>query len=398
VISDTQITAAVHVAKDAEAETVTVTATNPPTGGTPQTATANPAPVVLPIPVIQWRGKKISGENAKIKSVMVGQPVELTTTPTSLKGGYTISKSTWDIDGTTIKHYEGDDSGITLEETDLDTQNTTFYWLYPDDPLNVTYEYCAKDPSGNEICTSPQAKATFKASGPNSSISVDDSNEATIEELDDCDDKGNLLKQKEPYLGYGNMRGPGATCDAIWRKLGMKITAQTGKPGIKLTAEGISGKNAVFVQLIDSDSRTYTSSSGSYECSTAPNLDTKYPYQPITNMQNVPTNVAGDGPEAPLPSADQSGNRNFRATMYLLWKPDQLNGTSTQSIPVPIGHQQWTFEATANQKPPVGSNKWKTPETPTSHGATGAYATSRDDDNNHHGYPIFTAVATEVCP
>jgi hypothetical protein len=54
VISDTQITAAVHVAKDAEAETVTVTATNPPTGGTPQTATANPAPVVLPIPVIHW--------------------------------------------------------------------------------------------------------------------------------------------------------------------------------------------------------------------------------------------------------------------------------------------------------------------------------------------------------
>jgi hypothetical protein len=83
--------------------------------------------------------------------------------------------------------------------------------------------------------------------------------------------------------------------------------------------------------------------------------------------------------------------------MYLLWQPDQLNGTSTQSIPVPIGHQQWTFSASTDQKQPIGSGKWKNP-TLTAHGKTGDYAASRDTDNNLHGYPIWNDVATEVCP
>ena len=83
--------------------------------------------------------------------------------------------------------------------------------------------------------------------------------------------------------------------------------------------------------------------------------------------------------------------------MYLLWQPDKLKGTSTQSIPVPIGHQQWTFIATANQQQPIGSGRWMTPEKPTASGKTGAYAESHDSDNNLHGYPVFTAPAEEVC-
>jgi hypothetical protein len=83
--------------------------------------------------------------------------------------------------------------------------------------------------------------------------------------------------------------------------------------------------------------------------------------------------------------------------MYLLWQPDKLGGSSMQSIPVPIGHQQWAFSAKADQKQPIGRGKWKTPEEPNAHGDTGAYAASHDDDNNLHGYPIFTAPATETC-
>lgn len=380
VVSSTQITASVKVTKKAPAETVTLTVTNPPSGSTPGSAAASPAPVVLPVPVITWRNRTISGDDAQNKnpSVIVGQPVELTTTPATLPGGFTVSKSTWDIDGTTIKKYDGGDSGITLEETDIDTQNTTFYWLYPDDPLNVTYEYCATDPNGNQFCTSPQAKATFNAKGPDSSnaLSTWDSDEATIEHLTDC-----TTNTKSPYLGYGDLSGPAPGCGA-----------QSGTPGIKLTASGASGGKYVFVQLIDADSRTYTSSAGSYTCTTSPNLDTKFPYPPYTNEPNV----APDGPQMPLPSPDLSGQRDFLATMYLLWQPDKLNGATKPSIPVPIGHQQWQFKAITDQKKPIGNGKWEKP-TLNAHGDTGGYVPSQDTDNLY-GYPVFTDTSNETCP
>lgn len=380
VVSATQITAKVDVAKDAQAETVTLTVTNPSTGsGSPNSATANPAPVVLPVPVIQWLGKKISGDNAKTQKVKTGQPVELTTTPATLPGGFSISKSTWDIDGTTIKSFAADDSGIKLQETDLDKQNTNFYWLYPEDGPNVTYDYCATGSDGVQYCASPQAKATFDASGPNSSLSTHDSDQATIEQLVDCTDNNTA----SPYLGYGDIRGPAPGCPGV----------RTGTPGIRLTASGASGGSYVFVQLIDADSRTYTGSAGNFSCTTAANLDTGFPYPPEPNSPNI----ASDGPQMPLPPAYLSGERNFLATMYLLWQPSQLRGTSTASIPVPIGHQQWTFVALTDQKQPIGRGKWTKP-TLTAHGDTGAYASSQDTDNNLHGYPIWTALATEVCP
>ena len=382
VVSSTQITATVKVTKKAPVETVTLTVTNPARSGVPGSVTASPAPVVLPIPVIKWKDKTISGDDAQNKnpSVIVGQPVELTTTPATLPGGFTVSKSTWDIDGTTIKKYDGGDSGITLEETDIDTQNTTFYWLYPDDPLNVTYEYCATDPNGNQFCTSPQAKATFNAKGPDSSnaLSTWDSDEATIEHLTDC-----TTNTKSPYLGYGDLSGPTPDCPG----------PQSGTPGIELTASGASGGKYLFVQLIDSDSRTYTSSAGSYTCTRSPNLDKQYPYPPYQDKPNV----APDGPQMPLPSPDLSGKRDFLATMYLLWQPDKLSGATNPSIPVPIGHQQWQFKATTDQKQPIGKEKWEKPAL-IDHGDTGEYVPSQANDNELYGYPVFTAPATEVCP
>jgi len=337
--------------------------------------------VVLPIPVIKWKDKTISGDDAQNKnpSVIVGQPVELTTTPTTLPGGFTVSTSTWDIDGRTIKGYDGSSGGITLQETDLDTQNTTFYWLYSDDPLNVTYDYCATGSDGTPYCTSPKATATFKAKGADSSnaLSTWDSDQATIEQLTSC-----TTNTKSPYLGYGDLSGPTPGCKGL----------QSGTPGIKLTASGASGGKYVFVQLIDSDSRTYTSSAGSYTCTTSPNLDTKFPYPPYTNEPNV----APDGPQMPLLSPDLSGQRDFLATMYLLWQPDKLSGATNPSIPVPIGHQQWQFNATTDQKKPIGKGKWEKP-TLTGHGDTGGYVPSQDTDNLY-GYPVFTGLATEVCP
>jgi hypothetical protein len=393
VVSSTQITATVDVAKKTPNETVTLTVTNPATnGGTAQTATASPAPVVLPVPIIQWLGKTISGNNAKTQSVIAGQPVELTTTPATLVGGYTISKSTWNIDGTTIKTYHGDSSGITLQKTDLDTQNTTFYWLYQDDldgPHNVTYEYCATDPIGNQLCASPQAKATFKVKGPDSSnaLSVWDSDQASIEHLEICDENGNIDKKagKETDMGYGDVSGPGPTCPLSLQ--------QTGTPGIKLIASGASGGKYVFVQLIDSDSRTYTSSAGSYTCTKSANLDKHFPYLPYKDEPNV----APDGPEIPLPSSYKDANRDFHATMYLLWQPDKLSGASANPIPVPIGYQKWQFKAATEQKSPVGGGQWKNPSLEL-HGTDGSYQPSQQSDNALFGYPVFNDVSAEVCP
>jgi hypothetical protein len=379
VVDATTITATVKPSDDSTAEQATVTATNPASGGGPAPPPATYSATILPIPKIQWKGNPISGNGAKTQKVKVGQPVELTTTPATLTGGYTISQSTWNIDGATIKSYTANNSGITIQETDLDTQNTTFYWLYPDTGFNVTYDYCASDPNGNALCTSPQAKATFNAIEPNALLSTWDSKEATIEQLTNCANNA-----KVPYLGYGNLSGPIPECQE----------QQNGTPGIKLTASGASGGKYVFVQLINSDSRTYTSAAGSYTCTTVPNLDTRYPYPPYSNEPNV----APDGPEIPLPSINISGERNFLATMYLLWQPDKLGGSSMQSIPVPIGHQQWAFSAKADQKQPIGNGKWKTPEEPNAHGDTGAYAASYDGETNLHGYPVWNDVATETCP
>jgi hypothetical protein len=381
VVSSTQITATVKVTKKAPAETVTLKVTNPSSSGAPQSVTASPAPVVLPIPVIKWKDKTISGDDAQNKnpSVKVGQPVELTTTPATLPGGFAVSTSTWDIDGRTIKSYDGSSGGITLQETDLDKQNTTYYWLYPDDPLNVTYDYCATGSDGTPYCTSPKAKATFKAKGPDSSnaLSTWDSDQATIEQLTDC-----TTNTKSPYMGYGDLSGPDPDCPGL----------QSGTPGIKLTASGASGGKYVFVQLIDADSRTYTSSAGSYTCTRSANLDKQFPYPPYTNAPNV----APDGPQIPLPSTYLSGQRDFLATMYLLWQPDQLSGAAA-SIPVPIGHQQWQFKAITDQKQPIGKGKWERPKL-IDHGDTGGYVPSQETDNELYGYPVFTAPATEVCP
>jgi hypothetical protein len=380
VVSATEITATVEPAKDEPAETVTLTVTNPPKSSSPGSATASPPPVVLPVPVIQWRGKTISGDNAKTQKVKTGQPVELTTTPATLPGGFTVSQSTWNIDGTTIKSYSGDDSGITLQKTDLNKPNTSFYWLYPDDGLNATYDYCATGGDGTQYCASPQAKATFNASGPNSSLSTEDYGRGTIEQLNTCGTNG-AVNGTAPYLGYGDLHYP----------LGVCTGKQDGTPGIELEATEGSGGTHVFVQLINADSRTYTyPTGGGFTCGPYSGLDTAYPYQGLLSADK-----AEDGPQMPLPAPYATGARNFNATMYLLWQPPQLRGTGLASIPVPIGYQQWQFAAITTQKLPIGSDKWKEPAT-TAHGDIGGFVPSQSTDPSY-GYPSWTHKAKNGC-
>ena len=390
VVSSTQITATVKVTKKAPAETVTLTVTNPSSSsGGPQSATANPAPVVLPVPVIKWKDKEISGDKAKNQSVKVGQPVELTTTPATLPGGFTISKSTWTVDRTNIGGYDGSDDGISLTDTPLNDTKTTFYWLYPDDPFNVTYEYCATDPSGNQLCTSPQAKATFKATGGGSSVSMStyDSDKASIENLYICDDKGKATNKTEPWLGYGDLRYAPGVCSG---------NEFIGRPGIRLSASGAPGGKYVFVQLINSDSRNYTNSNGgTISCGPTSGLDGHNPYRGMESLS-----VASDGPTMSLLQNYVFASRSFNATMYLLWQPDNLPSATAPSIPVPIGYQEWQFGATADGVQGRKEWKWKDPRFSPSnaHGRIGSFTYSTSSDpNTWDGYPQWDDTASTEC-
>jgi hypothetical protein len=377
-VSATEITATVKVTKKAPAETVTLTVTNPSSSGAPQSVTANPAPVVLPIPIIKWKGNEISGDNAKEESVKVGQPVELTTTPATLPGGFTVSKSTWNVPGDDIKSYNGSSSGITVDDdVDLKSANTTFYWLYPDTGLNVTYEYCATDPSGNQICTSPQAKATFEAKKPNIDLRVTNPyNRGRVNELPVCGQR-----QPMAHLFYGDLHYLSGCSGDL-----------TGPEGIDLTASGGDGGIYTFVQVIPTDTLSWDGQRP-FQCGPYVNvLDGTFPFQGVRPNKIAPT-MAYDGPGQGLPNIYSSGTRNFHAIMYLLWQPPQLSGTGTLSYPVPIGHQEWQFGATADQKAPIGRGKWQQPVTNAA-GAVGGFIPSQDSDNAIYGYPVWGSVST----
>jgi hypothetical protein len=359
--------------------------------GGPYSAAAPVKIANLPPPIIQRYGKTVSG---KTTTVTVGQPVELTAKPKDpLPAGYTLSTSTWTVDGTNIGGYDGSSAGINLTASPLNDTKTTFYWLYPDTGLNVTYTYCATDPDGDQICeASTTATATFNAKAASSDVtmSTEDSKEATIEQLNVC----TMNNQKAPYLGYGNLSGPAPGCPGN----------QNGTVGIKLPTSGASGGKYVFVQVINADFGTYTYPAPTgggpipppYICGPHAGLDKKYPfpgvYPPASPL------YAYDGPQMLLPPTYASGTRNFYATMYLLWQPDQLSGTATKSIPVPIGYQDWEFIATALQKPPIGKDKWNTNRTPTASGdESEGFVLSTQYDNALYGYPQWSYISSTSC-
>jgi len=382
VVSSTQITATVNVTKKAPAETVTLTVTNTSSNGASQSTTASPAPVVLPVPVIKWNGKTMSGDKAKNQSVIVGQPVELTTTPATLPGGFTISKSTWVVPGDDIKSYTGDSGGITIDDdVDLKDLNTTFYWLYPDDPLNVTYEYCATDASGNHLCASPQAKATFKATRPNIDLTVTNPyDHAKMNELPVRAANGNCEKRKMAFMFYGDLHYESGC-----------MPPYTGPVGIDLTASGGGDGTYTFVQVIPTDTLTWAGPKP-FQCGPYVNvLDGAFPFQGVLPNKIAPT-MAYDGPGQELPNIYSSGTRDFHAIMYLLWQPPQLSGTGTASIPVPIGYQQWQFGGTVAQKAPIGGGKWEKAVTNAA-GKVGDFVPSTDSDSAIYGYPTWGGVS-----
>jgi len=332
------------------------------------------------VPEIDWLGRSISGDHPQTRNphVQIGQPVELTTKPTTLPGGFTVTGSNWTIPGTNVQQFSPPIGGIVLTPTQTDQPNTSYYWLYPKDAIDVVYTYCATDPNQNQICDSPEAKAVFNARSPGSlALATDDSQLALVKKLDTCNPVGTL-----PFLEYGNLSGPAPGCGNA-----------EGDPGIHLTASGASSGSYVFAQIVDASIDQYThAGQGPTSCGAHAGLDGGFPF-PGVEVQNP--RIAYDGPQMPLLPNDVTGTRIFHASMYLLWQPDQLSGAGTASIPVPIGHQDWQFVATAVRN---ARGKWERNAILTASGNEGnGFEPATPDDNAVYGYPQWSHLVSNDC-
>lgn len=146
------------------------------------------------------------------------------------------------------------------------------------------------------------------------------------------------------------------------------IVTGTACPGGKIiTAAGItfntptgyansSGGSFSLVQLIGNDVSTVVTMS--------PGLDSSYPY---------PGPPSNDSPAIYLPSNLTDVNRSFTADMFLMWK-----SVTPNSIPIPIGYQQWGFSGTATCSSDCGTaSNWMVANTPeTTPGQVGSFVTS----------------------
>jgi hypothetical protein len=89
--------------------------------------------------------------------------------------------------------------------------------------------------------------------------------------------------------------------------------------------------------------------------------------------------------------------------MYLLWQPPPLANTATPSYPVPIGHKDWNFVATAFQDdpvgyPPAGNDHWDKNTTLTPSGnETMSFEPAQPTDNALYGYPLWSGIVSNEC-
>ena len=386
VVSPTEITLAATPQGSDPLEAASVTAANYSLNGPPYFLNSNAEPAdILPVPTIQWNNNIISG--AKAQNAVVGQPINLTTTPTavSLAAMFPFWQSTWEVAGTNIAGYTpSTDPTVSPASTVLTNTTLSTYWIYGGTGLKTTYNYCVNAPV---LMCSPNASATFNVAGQgqgSAKVSVTDygatknkngklNNAATIDYLyvpPACTSASTL-----PFLDYGSVSGPGPECPGI----------PTGAPGITFTASGASSNGTYsYVQTITTDSRIYTLASGNCTATLkqSPALDSSYPYED--------GNFAIDGPEIELPLPYTSASRNFVAKMYLMWTSTSV----ANPIPVPLGYQQWQFQAKTTNPGAPTTLSWTTP-TVQAHGAVGTFAQASPSSTDY-GYPTWGGLATET--
>ena len=270
------------------------------------------------------------------QSAVVGQPITLTVSAPSLPncvtfynpmtGGQTFYPQWGTPTGTAVGGYSPQTSSASVSPVSTANTNSTytFYWPYAGNGYQETVRYYyAAWGYGN---WSPTATATVNVTGVTSPLlTARTSVAATIDTLQGCSSSPGGTE-----LVFGNISGIVPGCPGA---------GLSGTPGISFSASGNQpgGGSFIYVQLINSDSVSRTTSTGTTPCSATPGDDGSYPYQ---SGNPAPS----DSPYAPLPITNTKVTRNFSATMYLLWQSNTAN-----SIPVPLGSVPWVFNATATQ-------------------------------------------------
>jgi hypothetical protein len=363
VVSDTQITATIKPDRDSPAEQGTVTV---------DSETSNTQIIDNEI---QWNNWYITGiYSTGAQQAVVGQQILLTTNP-NLPANITVTDSTWTIGGTRIAGYPASSTGPTsvtqLTDNDLKNKpNITFYWVYPNDSIPITYNYCVTIPGlsaddiKNKLNCGLAAKATFDASGPTGGIVPTPTSWGITPPLTNCYPPPSTIQ----FLQFGQISA-GTSC------------AEQGNPGITFTAVANSqpsGGGAIsFVQILLKNNTTITPtppppSSGDTPIITT-GLDNYYPY--------ATGNVAQDSPGNGLEGADTRVHREFKAQMYEMWTSSNAN-----SIPVPLGSVTWEIDGTAVLKKGV----WTLDKGST--GSANGFSPATDSDQKTHGYPTWTNV------
>jgi hypothetical protein len=282
---------------------------------------------VLEVPTITWASDPdgtsptISGPNAILPnpSAVVGQQIQLTTTPTAATlAGLPIPVSfaataptTWTLTGgtniggyTVVAPTTGAPtvSSATIASVSLNGSSVTFYPTATSSPT-VTYSYCV---SGLTTCS--KATASFAIGGP-TGVTVTPSGQTFFIT---ADNEG-----------------------MIW---GIQFNATATSPA---NDSGVY----TWVQLLQSYSEVANLDDGTTDtCAGGPGLDTSVPYS--TGLS------AEDGPEDALaPTVQTSENDSLNFQMYLMWDP----GT-TNSIPVALAEVPWT--ASGNVTWSSANNDW----------------------------------------
>jgi|SRR5450432_3035003 len=301
--------------------------------------------VVLPSPpgaTIKLGANTISGT----QPVVVGQQMALSAS-VSLPACTSISSQQWTTTGAPVGGYSPSSTSGSVTPLPPSTGSTyKFYWAYPSNGKNATYQYTMS--GGGSSVSSPVATVTFNVAGPAvSAISTP---------------TGNVGIFAGPVLGFG--------------PTGIKFTPTLTTPS------GDSGQFK-WVQLITNDTSTLTTTSGTVKScvpvttpasSSGTGLDTAYPYATGTSTSDSPSGALSS-------STYKKVARSFTAQMYLLWDPvlpAGCTGGGCTSIPIPLGAVSWGWSGTASYSSPNWSLTASSKTTPSWVPSSSSYPTWSD--------------------
>jgi len=352
-------------------ETATVTAGTAPNTGTFNTAQILGNQIMCGLATMNCTQPVISttdGSDPPVQSVVVGQPIHLTTQP--LPAGITATSTTWKVSGTSIGGYAPTTASATITPTTLKNASLNTYWVYPLDSIPVTYIYCVNISGVGNQC-SQEAKAAFNVSGPSATITANPTYWSVSPPMA-CPSIVQLL-----YFGYPD---PTSGCSHKPLVKGISFTAA-------LSNVPNGGGTAEWVQLVKGNRLSGTTLSGvpATPTSLGVGLDKSYPYPPDDPNDPV-TTEASDSPNNGLDTSLARETRRFKADMYYLWTSE----IDPASIPVPLGYIEWSSSGTAAQH-----TKNSPPWSLTLSEPTSAVFKVSSDTGSTHGLPTWSGMATQ---